>query len=596
MTPASRLAPGVQRELFLLGYKNILASGIGGMAAATLLGAALWSMRQTPSVLIWMAFAYMTNSFAWYLLLAFRADAREIATAQLDQKTLARIARWRLLHTLFVVASCCVWAGLCALLDVADPRANVLILVCMLAVLAFAASSHGVHNIVSFVLSAVVGVPIMLYYLPGAFTLSVTPISVLFCMFGVVCIITAINANRTMIAAIELRLSNGELATRYALAAERADQASREKSNFLAAAAHDMRQPVHSLMLLQGVLRQTETFSQNSAVLDQMQVATNTIGKIFDSVMELSRLESGTTRAHFEPVPLEAFVSQRIAQHLPMAAEKGLRIRMHKSLSSVGAWVAADKLLLMRLIDNLIGNAIKYTSQGGVLITLRKNTPRKLYLEVWDTGIGVAEVDVQRIFEPYVQIGNPTRNREKGLGLGLAIVKSCADLMAIPIAVTSKLGKGSRFRITLTKTSAPTSFTTLPLEKPPSNGDIVFENTFKGLKVLVFEDDPLVTSAIEALFLSWAIDFKHAGSFDELRLSDWVPELVLCDFRLPGRFDGLATLELIRRQFPSVACILQTGELSPEIALKAKSKGYGLLVKPVEVDVLATAIKNSLVH
>jgi two-component system, sensor histidine kinase len=266
------------------------------------------------------------------------------------------------------------------------------------------------------------------------------------------------------------------------------------------------------------------------------------------------------------------------------------------SLLSVGAWVAADKLLLMRLIDNLIGNAIKYTSHGGVLITIRNNTARKLYLEVWDTGIGVAEVDVHRIFEPYVQIGNPTRNREKGLGLGLAIVKSCADLMAIPIVVTSKLGKGSRFRITLTKTNALPSFTALPLEKPPSNGGIVFENTFKGLKVLVLEDDPLVTSAIEALFLSWAIDFKHASSFDELRLGEWVPQLVLCDFRLPGRFDGLATLELISQRFPAVACVLQTGELSPEIALKAKSKGYGLLVKPVEVNVLAKAIKNSLVH
>jgi two-component system, sensor histidine kinase len=594
MIPASKLAPGVQRELFLLGYKNILASGIGGMAAATLLGAALWSMRQTESVLIWMACAYATNSFAWYLLFAFREDSRKIPSAELDQKILNRIARWRYLHTLFVVASCCVWAGLCALLDVADPRANVLILVCMLAVLAFAASSHGVHNIVSFVLSVVIGLPIMLYYLPGAFTLSVTPISVLFGMFGVVCVITAVNANKTMITAIELRLSNGELAESYALAAERADQASREKSNFLAAAAHDMRQPVHSLMLLQGLLRQTEGYAENPAVLDQMQLATNTIGNLFDSVMELSRLESGSTRAQFEPVSLESFISQRIAQHLPMAAEKGLSIRLHKSISSVGTWVAADKLLLMRLVDNLIGNAIKYTAQGGVLVTLRKHSPRKLYVEVWDTGIGVAPSDLQRIFEPYVQVGNPTRSREKGLGLGLAIVKNCAELMAIPIVVTSKLGRGTRFRITLTKTSAPIPSAPLPLVQQSSSKVFAVGDDFKGLRVLVLEDDPLVTSAIEAVFLSWGIDFKHARSFDEINIGSWMPQLVLSDYRLPGRLNGFDSLELIRRQFPSVPCILQTGELSPEAALLAKSKGYGLLVKPVSVEALAAELKKRL--
>jgi two-component system, sensor histidine kinase len=591
MIPAFTLAPGVQRELFILGYKNILASGIGGMAAATLLGAALWSMRQTQSVLLWMGFAYATNCFAWYLLFAFRNDARQVLTAQIDQATLKRISQWRFLHTLFVVASCCIWAGLCALLDVADPRANVLILVCMLAVLAFAASSHGVHNIVSFVLSVVIGLPIMLYYLPGAFTLSVTPIAILFGMFGVVCVITAINANRTMITAIELRLSNDELVSQYALAAERADQASREKSNFLAAAAHDMRQPVHSLMLLQGVLRQTEGISKSYAVLDQMQSATTTIASLFDSVMELSRLESGGIVAHSEPIAIESFVAQRIAQNLPTAAEKGLRIRFCKNSSSVGAWISADKVLLMRLIDNLIGNAIKYTPQGGVLIALRKHTPRKLFLEVWDTGVGIVSSDVRRIFEPYFQVDNPTRNRERGLGLGLAIVRNCADLMAIPIVVTSKLGSGTRFRLTLTKTSAPSYTAPVLSEKQaPSKPDSEVY-CFRGLRVLVLEDDMLVMNAMEAVFSSWSIDFKHARCFDEIAVGSWKPQLVLCDYRLPGRLNGLASLEQIIQRYPDVPCILQTGELSSDIPKVAQAKGYGLLVKPVTIEALAAEMK-----
>jgi two-component system, sensor histidine kinase len=591
MIPATKLAPGVQRDLFLLGYKNILASGLGGMAAATLLGSSLWSMRQTSGVLIWIVFAYATNSFAWYLLFAFRKDAKVLPTVAIDEHTLKRISRWRGLHTLFVVASTCIWAGLCALLDASDPRANVLILVCILAVLAFAASSHGVHNILSFLLSVAVGFPIMLFYLPGAFVQSVTPISVLFCLFGVACIVIAVNAHKTMIEAIELRISNGELASRYALAAESADKASREKSNFLAAAAHDMRQPVHSLLLLQGLLRQADLPEQNQSVLDQMQLATNTIGNLFDSVMELSRLESGTTLPQFEAISIERFVAERIAQHLPLAAEKGLRIRFRKSRSSQGAWVSADRILLMRLFDNLIGNAIKYTSSGGVLVTLRKHTARQLYLEIWDTGLGIATADIERVFEPYVQIGNETRNREKGLGLGLAIVKNSAALMSVPLSVASKLGKGSRFRMTLTKTASPVLASNVKVNETRTD-----EPSFslKDVRILVLEDDLMVTSALEAVFASWQVDFKHARSFDDVRVGNWVPQLVLSDYRLPGPINGLQSLDLLRKQFPNVTCVLQTGELSPEIPNAAQAKGYGLLVKPVTLEALAGAMQRAL--
>jgi two-component system, sensor histidine kinase len=589
--PASKLSPGVQRDLFLLGYKNILASGIGGMAAATLLGGALWSMRQTNSVLVWIAFAYATNSFAWYLLFAFRKDAKVLPTLALDESTLKRVARWRAFHTLFVVASTCIWAGLCALLDASDPRANVLILVCILAVLAFAASSHGVHNILSFLLSVAVGFPIMLFYLPGAFIQSVTPISVLFCMFGVACIVIAVNAHRTMIEAIELRLSNGDLAARYALAAESADKASREKSNFLAAATHDMRQPVHSLVLLQGVLQQANMNEQNRSVLDQMQLATNTISKLFDSVMELSRLESGSVLPQFEPIAIESFVAERISQQLPSAAEKGLRIRFQKSRASLGAWISADRILLMRLIDNLIGNAIKYTAVGGVLVTLRPSTARRLYLEVWDTGLGIAEADLDRVFEPYVQVGNEARNREKGLGLGLAIVRSSAVLMSTPLAVSSKLGKGSRFRMELTNTAPPLLASNVTVNDSHMGEPAVF---FKDVRILVLEDDPMVTSALEAVFATWEMDVKHARCYEEIRVGSWVPQLILSDYRLPGSMDGLQCLDMLRQQFPRVACVLQTGEFSMEIPRAVHAKGYELVAKPVSVEVLAQTIRRAI--
>jgi two-component system, sensor histidine kinase len=591
MIPASKLSPGVQRDLFLLGYKNIFASGVSGVVVATFLGAALWSMRHSNSVLIWMACAYVTNSFAWYLFFAFRKDAASTRSTDLDTLNLKRVANWRNLHTLFVIASACVWASICALLDVSDPRSNVLILVSVLAVLAFSASSHGVHNILSYLLSAVISMPIILLYLPKAFQESVLPIAVLFCMFAVACTLIAINAHRTMIDAIELRLSNGELAMQYAIAAKQADQANKDKSNFLAAAAHDMRQPVHSLLMLQGLLRQNTQQSNQGMVLDQMQAATSTIGQLFDSVMEFSRLESGSTLAHLEPIHIESFLTSRVAQHLPMAAEKGLRIRIRKSSTAIGAWVNADRVLLMRLMDNLITNAIRYTHKGGLLICLRKHSARKVYLDIWDTGVGIAMKDVDRVFEPYVQLGNDSRNRDKGLGLGLSIVKSCAELMATPLSLASKFGKGTRFRIQLSRIGAPT----LPTKNLEVDTAPRVPISFARLRILLLEDDPMVSNAMHAVLTSWGAEVKHAMSYLELNLGGWVPDLIICDYRLPGGMDGLATLDLLRGRFPRVPCLLQTGEIAPDIPLRAQSSGYGVLVKPITVEILAAAIQKALV-
>jgi two-component system, sensor histidine kinase len=589
MILTSKLEAGVQRELFLLGYRNLLGSMIGGFGAAVVLGMTLWSMRPTRGVLIWTMGAFLMNSLAWYLRISFK----QAALADSDKPgitPLPIIARWRRLHTLFVVGSACIWAGIGALLEVNDPRANTLILICVFATLAFGASSHGVHNIQSFLASALFSVPIMLYFLQNAFTQSVLPIAILFGMFGLICSVIAVNANRTVIEAIRLKLSNQELAEQRTREAHRADQASRDKSSFLAAAAHDMRQPVHALLMLQGLLRQSNEPHQQRAILDQMQTATMSIGQLFDSVMELSRLESGSARARMEALEIETFIRDRVTQHVLAAEQKGLRVKVHIGRGALGAWVNTDRVLLMRVLDNLIGNAVRYTDLGGILVCLRKHSARKLYLEVWDTGIGIPRSDLDRVFDPYVQLANEVRNREKGLGLGLAIVKNSAQLMGTAIEVRSRPGRGSRFRLLLGRVAAPP--TIVPARDEPSHmlGEMFLSNK----RILVIEDDPMVTKAILAVLELWGCEVRHATSYDDMQLGSWPPDLILCDQRLPGRFDGLATLDRLKASFPEVACILQTGEISPEVPAKARARGYTHLAKPVTFDVLGHTIKRAL--
>jgi two-component system, sensor histidine kinase len=588
MIPASKLEPGVQRELFRLGYKNILASNIGGLAAAALMTLALWSAHHSQGVLIWSVCAFGTNAFAWFLLLAFRQASRLDG----DRLPLGSVAQWRGLHTFFVVASACVWSGLGLLLDINDPRTNTLILVVILAVLAFSASSHGVHNILSFLLSVALGLPIMLIFLKNAFVQSVTPITVLFSLFGLVCSIIAVNAHRTMIEAIRLRIANEHLAQQRQQEAHRADEASRDKSNFLAAAAHDMRQPVHALQMLQGLLNQSNDPQKARAIVSQMHVATESIGQLFDSVMELSKLESSHAVANMEPVDIEHFMADRVKQHVPMAAQKGLRIRFRKSRTSVGAWVNTDPFLLMRAVDNLICNALRYTEKGGVLIALRRHSPRKMYLEVWDTGIGIDPSDASRIFSPYVQVGNRVRSREKGLGLGLSIAKNSLALMAAEVELASKPGKGSRFRFLLTRVAAPAR----PLIVPVAAKDEAQTYAFVGKRFLIIEDDPLVASALVSVLTQWGAQTKYGACLDKITLGDWVPDLIICDQRLPGRIDGLATLDQLKKQFPDAACILQTGELAADIPIQAKARGYALLFKPVSLDLFGKVLSSSLAN
>jgi two-component system, sensor histidine kinase len=586
MIPASKLEPGVQRELFRLGYKNILASNIGGLAAAVLMGLTLWDMRHTQGVLIWTACALSSNALAWFLLLAFRKPSK----LQGESLTLSLVSRWRTLHTVFIVASACVWGGSGALLDINDPRGNALIMAVILAILAFSASSHGMHNILSFLLSAALSLPIMLIFLKNAFVGSVTPITVLFLLFAVVCTIIAVNAHRTMIEAIRLKLANEELAAQRTTEAQRADQANRDKSNFLAAAAHDMRQPVHALQMLQGLLRQSDEPQKSRAIIDQMEVATRSIGQLFDSVMELTKLESNQAAAKMEPIEIDTFITDRVKQHLPIAAQKGLRIRVHKSRSLTGAWVSADPLLLMRVVDNLIGNALRYTEKGGVLIGLRRHSPRRFYLEVWDTGIGIAEDNMQRIFNPYVQIDNQVRSREKGLGLGLSIVKNSLLLMASDIELRSNFGKGSRFRFLLTKVAAPPK----PAAKSIVPTGATPAASCDGKQILIIEDDPLVANALLVVLQQWGADTRHAICLDHVNLGDWVPDLIICDQRLPGELDGIQTLESLKTRYPQAACILQTGELSADIPLKAQAHGYILLFKPVSIEVFGRVLDEAL--
>lgn len=250
--------------------------------------------------------------------------------------------------------------------------------------------------------------------------------------------------------AAALALSNSALVTslREALgqAQERAAEAARAnlaKSRFLAAASHDLRQPLQALHLLAAVLQQTASPAQ-AATLAQMSLALVGMGELLNGLLDLSRLEAGIITPTLEAIDLNALLATAVESHRPQAAEKGIAIRaVPTRLRAI-----SDRALLTSVLNNLIGNAIRFTERGGVVIGCRRSGDR-IRLQVCDSGIGIPPEHQAHVFEEFYQVGNAARDRAQGLGLGLSIVARTARLLGHTVDLVSRPGHGSTFSLAL---------------------------------------------------------------------------------------------------------------------------------------------------
>ncbi len=265
-----------------------------------------------------------------------------------------------------------------------------------------------------------------------------------------VLMLAARNARSSLLASIELRLDNEILARTNAANAARAEQANRDKSAFLAAASHDLRQPVHALLLLIEAYRQEVPAAANHPLMQHITAAGQSIRSLFNALMELSCLESGTEKPVLMACNLVDIVGNALNRVSPEAASKGSELRSFISRRLHWRTARNDKYMLERVIGNLLSNAVNYTPRGGILLSLRPaHGDNGIWLEVWDTGIGIADDDRKRIFDPYVQVGNRERDRSKGLGLGLAIVRDIMNLLGMKLTLNSRVGHGSCLRVHL---------------------------------------------------------------------------------------------------------------------------------------------------
>jgi signal transduction histidine kinase/CheY-like chemotaxis protein len=566
------------------------------LAAALVIVGVFWSVSPLPRLLAWLGAYLLITLLRIGLVLRFRRATPE-------QR---RDRRWLQGAMAGIAASGVIWGATVPLLPPSNSllyEGFVTLWVCGLGAGSLAALSVFRPAFFAFLLPAT---------LPGAAYLLAqeTPAAVTvgggILMFAGFLSLNAVRMHQTLLRSLQLQFENSDLAADLAadkreiellnvelerrIAERTADlrAANEAKSRFLAAASHDLRQPIQMLSLLQAALAITVREAETRKIVRDMGEGLRVTAGMLDELAEVSRLERGGIQPQSTTFPI-AEVFDRLRRELgPSARDKGLRLRIVTSR----AVVRSDKVLLERILRNLLSNAIKYTEAGGVLVGAR-HRGGELRIEVWDTGAGIAADQIGKIFEEFYQLDNPARERGKGQGLGLAIVDRTARLLGHPVSVRSAPGKGSVFCVQVPLGRSVSTPAT------PASGFETHAPASAALQILLVEDDDDVRRATSLLLelCGWHVVSVRNGTeaAERCKRDGRCPDVLIADYRLPGGETGVDVVEQLRaivgRKVPAV---IVTGDTSAESERAVRTCGCGLLRKPIVADELVASVATAV--
>jgi signal transduction histidine kinase/CheY-like chemotaxis protein len=356
------------------------------------------------------------------------------------------------------------------------------------------------------------------------------------------------------------------------------------KSRFLAAASHDLRQPLHALNWFVTQLRSEKDPTEKARLIEQIDTATGAMNELFDALLDISKLDAGVLAPTISDFPVDQLLKRIAMTFSATAREKGLRIRIRSN----NAWIRSDFILLERILLNLVSNAVRFTAKGGVVIGCRRRAGL-LRIEVWDTGVGIAEEQRQNVFREFYRLGATEQDRGHGLGLGLAIVDRLCRLLGHPVELTSRVSRGSRFAVSLPLAAPQT------VVQPSLPAVDLAMTKF----VVVIDDDPLVLDAMRGVLKSWGCSVLTAKSdraaLAALLREERAPDLIISDYRLGDERTGFEVIEDLRRSIGTdIPAFLISGDTAPERLREASASGYYLLHKPVLPMTLRSVVNQVL--
>jgi signal transduction histidine kinase len=554
---------------------------------ASILCTVMWGTVAPQLFAGWMGAIILNQAWRLWLVRRYRAAAPEPA----------RRARWGTAWAVGSMLAGALWGVAGVVLFVpADPGHQALLIVCLFGVILGGINLVAVYkaSFYGFVLPALVPL-IMRVAMEGdqlhTFIAAVMLVVLAFILgFGH-------NLNNVLTQSLAIRYENvdliGELqaqtaAAQHARAA--AESANRGKTQFLAAASHDLRQPLHALGLFAAALAAKVREPELKSLVDNIHASVDALERLFSAMMDISKLDAGAVepvRCSFPLAPLFARVDAAFAE---VAATRGLRLRV----VATQTWVDSDPLLLERILFNLVSNAVRYTERGGAVLGVRRRGA-SLAIDVCDSGIGISATERERIFDEFYQIDAAERHGRQGMGLGLAIIRRLAALLQHEVEVDSASGRGSRFSILVPRT--------MPDEAAQAASPALASSspTFGGALIAVIDDELTVVEGMRAWLAHSGAVVVGAGSGKDMltALGDHgrYPDLIVADYRLGDGALGTDAVALLRHELGQhIPAMLISGDSSTEAISAMREASLHVLLKPVLPQELHLLLERLLTH
>ena len=561
------------------GYDHLPATLAGNALGAFVLGLLFWGGSTHRLLLIWLGCAVVV----WCARFALGWRFRRASCDGLDDW-----ARWRRRASLAALATGAVWGLAGALFHVRGEtiqQTGLILIVYAFCVAALPILATQPRLYLAYL--ALTAGPLIVRIASVGDAYAVELAALLTLMIALTAVLGG-NYRRAMRRIIELKLHAGELLVQLRAEKQAAESARREaeianraKTQFFAAASHDLRQPLHAMGLFAEALRERTRDSDVAPLVNSINESVDALEGLFSELLDITRIDSGHIEVHARPFGL-GDVLRRLRLHFePTAFEKGLALRLRGGAHVVDA----DPVIAERILRNLVSNAIRYTADGSVLVGCRRRAD-KVLLQVWDSGPGIAPEQRTRIFEEFYQVpqsGSPLAGERKGLGLGLAIVKRLAELIDAPLTLRSWPGRGSVFTLELPLARRDLAPTEVRAAAP------VMPLTLQGRRFIVVEDEAAVRAGIEALLVGWGAQLRAFDSVSACAawasrcgVEEPAPDLVIVDYRLEDGHNGIEALLALRRRFGSaVPAIMVTGSTMSRFESEAQAHQFHVLIKPV---------------
>ena len=564
----------VNAEAIKLLFRNLPNISYSVMVMILVMVWVMWERVAHQTLLAWAALAYTMVFLQFGLSKAFFRKNPSVEHTE----------KWGRYYTYHSVVDGSVWGSACVLFFVSDSAVlQVFLFTCIvgIATSAIIHCSYWIESYYAYIIPLLTLSGLRLYWEGGS---AYQGLALLTMLLMVLVLKMAHESKNSVLSAIRLRFENLDLIEKLNEEKDKAEIASRDKTRFLASASHDLRQPVHALTLFADAIKPELTTEKSKTLLGHMEHSIEAINQLLGSLLDISKLDAHIVKVNLEHFALRPLLTQLDAEYALQAQEKGLAWR----IAYPEIVVYSDKALLETMLRNLISNAIRYTRSGYVEIKCTQKED-DIYLDIIDSGIGIAEQQQKKVFREFYQVENFERDRSKGLGLGLAIVERVASLLQHKISLNSVFGKGSRFTLVL-PAGAERS-----INVPASTADILLHD-LKDMFVLVIEDEEEVREGMQVMLEAWGCRVILAASEEEAMGKvnrQALPQVIVADYRLRDEKNGADAIKHMRLSLGSdIPGLIITGDTDPARMQEALASGLTLMHKPLQPGKLRTYLRG----